>query len=451
MVRKRFFIMKLTLIILNSWHFNSEKVWYGMLKRGGYAPSALRILASVIPRELDVEISFLDENIERINFDKIDADLVGISVMTPNAPRAYQISDDLRKRGITVVLGGYHVTVRPDEAYKHADSVVLGFAESSFPELLRDFVNGGLKERYSGNSGSTFVDHKPLFANPPDYNKRYIMPGTMEISRGCTHNCSFCVISSFCSGYVNKTVESVIEEIKFIGKRKIVFLDFSPFEDHEYAMELFDAIRPLKIRWYSCMTTKNAEDGKFVSKAAESGCSGVLTGFESINPTSLSAGNKSFNEPDRYLEIISNLKNHRIVVLGSFIFGFDEDDKNIFKDTLDFIRKSKIDLLHYAIVTPFPGTEYFKQLEAENRITTYDWSRYDGTHVVYKPLKMSAQELQAGYFEIYKKSHSAASIMRRVSQSRWNLLERLATNIGFRLYIHSFIRQYNREIAARGS
>lgn len=148
--------MKLSLIILNSWHFQSEKVWYGMHKRGGYAPSALRVLASVIPSELNVDVCFYDENISKIDFDSINADLVGISVITPNAPRAYQIGDDFRKRGITVVMGGYHVTVRPDEALKHADSVVLGFAETSFPILLRDFAEGKLQKLYSYNADDFF-------------------------------------------------------------------------------------------------------------------------------------------------------------------------------------------------------------------------------------------------------------------------------------------------------
>lgn len=436
--------MKLTLIILNTWHFETEKVWYGVPKRGGYAPSLLRVLASAIPRELDVEVSFLDENIEKINFDDIDADMVGISVMTPNAPRAYQVSDHLRKRGITVVLGGFHVTVRPDEALEHADAVVTGYAEDSFPELLRDFLDGKMKKLYSGFSMNTFRDHKVMLANPLIYNKRYFIPGTMELSRGCKNNCNFCVIHSHCDAYAYKPIASVIEEIRFLGKKKVAFLDFSPFEDNDYAMELFEAIKPLKIKWYSCMTTRNAADPEFVAKAAASGCSGVLIGFESIHAASLSAGNKAFNDPQKYIEIVSNLRRKRIVVLGSFIFGFEDDEKSIFSDTYDFIRKSKIDLLHYAIVTPFPGTKFFDQLEAENRITTYDWSKYDGTQVVYKPLKMTAEELQAGYLDIYKRSHSIASILDRVSQSRWNIIERVAMNVGFRLYILSFIKKFNR-------
>lgn len=268
----------------------------------------------------------------------------------------------------------------------------------------------------------------------------------MEISRGCCNNCNFCVVHSHCDKYVQKRVESVIEEIKFLGKRKIAFLDFSPFEDHKYAMQLFDKLRPLKIKWYSCMTTKNAEDEEFVAKAAQSGCSGVLIGFESVSQDSLKVGNKSFNNPSKYKDIISNLKRNKMMVLGSFIFGFDEDDKTVFSHTLDFINESKIDLLHYAIITPFPGTRLFDQLEKANRITTYDWSKYDGTQVVYRPLKMSAEELQAGYFDIYKKSHSISSITRRVLQSRQDLIERLTTNIGFRLYILSFIRNYKREL-----
>jgi radical SAM superfamily enzyme YgiQ (UPF0313 family) len=437
--------MKLTLIILNSWHANIKNDWFGFNSRGGYAPIALRILGSLIPKDLDIDVDYLDENIERINFDAIAADMVGISVLTPNAPRAYQISDSLRRRGITVVLGGYHVTVMPQEALNHADSVVIGFAEKSFPMLLHDFASGNLKKTYSEPFEDSFVNHKPLAHNPENYAKKYLIPNALETSRGCNNCCNFCVIPTFNSQYVQKPVASVIEEIRFLQSKRIVFLDFSPFENFDYAMELFEAIKPLKIKWYSCLTTRVAENHELVEKAARSGCAGVLIGFESINVSSLAGGNKMINRPLEYAKITSNLQRHKILVLGSFIFGFDEDDNTVFRNTLDFIVESKIDLLHYAIVTPFPGTKLFDRLQAENRILTYDWAKYDGTRVVYTPAKMTAQELQNGFFYIYKKSHTLPSIFRRMTNSQSNLVVKLATNLGFRLYINSFIKQYKRE------
>ena len=437
--------MKLTLIILNTWHFNTKNDWYGFSSRGGYAPSAMRVLASLIPQDLDVEVEFRDENIERINFESIQADLVGISVLTANAPRAYQVSDDFRKRGIKVVLGGYHVTALPEEAIQHADSVVVGFAERSFPILLRDFVSGNLKKFYNQNHETAFLTDQRLVNNPGNYRKQYLLPDTLEITRGCYNNCSFCVIPSMCGNYVKRPIASVVEEIKFLESSKIVFLDFSPFEDPDYALELFEALKPLKIRWYSSMTTKNAENEAFLEKAAGSGCSGVLIGFETINPGILNSVNKKFNHPEQYFRIVSNLHKHHIWVLGSFIFGFDEDDKQVFKTTLDFNRHSKIDMLHYAILTPFPGTRLFEQLKSENRISTFDWSKYDGTHVVFQPAKMTADELQQGFFEVYRKSHSLAAIAGRTFQHPSNMAVKLAANLGFRLYIHSFIKQYRRE------
>ena len=405
----------------------------------------MRILSSLIPRDLDITVEFLDENIQRINFESIDADMVGISVLTPNAPRAYEISDGLRSRGITVVLGGYHVTVMPDEALSHADSVVIGYAEKSFPLLLRDFTLGALKKIYSEPFEESFTSHKPLAHNPSNYSKRYLIPNAVETTRGCNNCCNFCVIPTFNNHYVQKPIASVIEEIKFLNSKRIVFLDFSPFENYDYAMELFEAIKPMKIKWYSCLTTRVAENLELVEKAAESGCSGVLIGFESINSNSLIGGNKMINKPNEYANITSNLQRHKIMVLGSFIFGFDEDDKTVFENTLNFIEHSKIDLLHYAIVTPFPRTKLFERLQAENRILTYDWSKYDGTRVVYTPAKMTAEELQNGYFYIYKKSHSVPSIFRRMTNNQSNFIVKLATNLGFRLYINSFIKQYKRE------
>jgi radical SAM superfamily enzyme YgiQ (UPF0313 family) len=437
--------MKLTLIILNTWHADIKNDWFGFKRRGGYAPLTLRILSSLIPKELNVEVDFRDENIERIDFDRIDADMVGISVLTPNAPRAYRISDSLRSRGITVVLGGYHVTVMPNEALNHADSVVTGYAEKSFPMLLRDFVSGNLKKTYSEPFEESFISHRPMAHNPPNYGKRYLLPDAIETTRGCNNCCNFCVIPTFNNRYVQKPVSAVVEEIRFLQSKRIVFLDFSPFENYDHAMELFDALKPLKIKWYSCLTTRVAENHELMEQAAQSGCRGVLIGFESINTSSLANGNKLFNKPHEYTKITTNLQKLKILVLGSFIFGFDEDDSTVFKNTLDFIAESKIDLLHYAIVTPFPGTKLFERLKADNRILTYDWAKYDGTRVVYTPAKMTAGELQNGFFNIYKKSHTLPSIFRRMANNQSNFMVKLATNMGFRLYINSFINHYKLE------
>jgi radical SAM superfamily enzyme YgiQ (UPF0313 family) len=437
--------MKATLILLNSWHANISQNWLRVKNKGGYAPSALRVLASLIPTDLQCEVEFFDENIETINFDKINTDLVGISVLTANAPRAYKIADDLRRRGITVVMGGYHVTVLPDEALQHADAVVVGFAESSFPLLMRDFAEGKLKKVYRESANESFLTHKPLAPNPVNYSRKYILPATLETTRGCYNTCTFCVIPCYTDKYLQKPVSTIVDEIKLLGKKRVTFLDFSPFEDPENAFELFEALKPLKIKWYSSFTTRLAANSELVAKAAESGCSGVLTGFESINPAALHEGNKLINKPENYLDIIRQLRDHKIMILGSFIFGFDEDDKNVFDNTLEFIHQSKIDILHYAILTLFPGTRLYEQLNASGRLLTLDWSRYDGTQVVFQPARMTPEELQEGYFSIYKKSHSVSSILKRLSHSRQDTLIKLLINVGFRMYIESFTRNFRKE------
>jgi radical SAM superfamily enzyme YgiQ (UPF0313 family) len=437
--------MKATLIILNSWHANITQRLLRVKHKGGYAPSGLRILASLIPAELNVEVELRDENIETIDFDKISSDIVGISVLTANAPRAYSIADRLRQRGITVVMGGYHVSVLPQEALQHADAVVIGFAEHSFPQLMRDFASGNLRKIYDHCANEAFLQHKPLSNNPPLYNKQYIWPATLETTRGCYNTCNFCVLPSNSSQYLQKPIGTIVDEITLMNQKRVTFLDFSPFEDTEYALELFEALKPLKIKWYSCMTTRIAENAMLVAKAAESGCSGVLTGFESINPAALQAGNKMINKPARYNQIIETLRRHKIMILGSFIFGFDEDDRHVFRDTLDFIGQSQIDILHYAILTPFPGTRLYQQMLAQNRLLTTDWSKYDGTRAVFEPAKMTPDELQEGYFHVYKKSHSVSSIIKRLSHSRSDHVIKLMLNTGFRMYIESFIHKFNKE------
>jgi radical SAM superfamily enzyme YgiQ (UPF0313 family) len=437
--------MKATLILLNSWHANISQNWLRVKNKGVYAPSALRVLSSLIPPELSCELEVHDENIETIKFDKINADLVGISVLTANAPRAYKIADELRKRGITVVMGGYHVSVLPDEALQHADAVVVGFAEGSFPLLMRDFAEGKLKKVYNECADERFITHKPLTPNPGNYSRNYILPATLETTRGCYNTCSFCVLPAYTTKYLQKPVSTIVDEIKLLAKKRITFLDFSPFEDPDYAFELFDALRPLKIKWYSSLTTRLAANSELVTRAAESGCSGVLVGFESINPAALQSGNKMINKPENYLKIIQQLRDHKILILGSFMFGFDEDDKYVFDQTLDFINQSKIDILHYAILTPFPGTTVYDQLHLSGRLLTRDWSQYDGTRVVFQPAKMSPEELQEGYFSIYNRSHSILNILKRLSHSRQDSLIKLFINVGFRMYIESFIHNFRKE------
>lgn len=214
--------------------------------------------------------------------------------------------------------------------------------------------------------------------------------------------------------------------------KRFVLLDSNPMADINNFKALMAALIPLKKNWYCSATTECAKDSEWVNLARLSGCRGLLIGFESLNQKSLNRINKNFNQVSEYKKIIKNLHKNRIFVLGSFMLGFDDDNKEIFEKTINFINQTNIDLIHLAINTPFPGTEYFKKLEAEERIITKDWSLYDCTKVVFKPKQMSVEELQEGFIKTYEAIHSYSSIFKRLIFSRQDIFNGLVANIAFR-------------------
>ncbi len=403
----------------------------------GYAPTTLSLLKALVPSHLNARVRIIDEAVETIDVDKWDADLVGISVLTANAPYAYELSKKLRARKITVVLGGMHTSLMPEEACKHADAIVIGYAEKTWPQLLVDFAEGKLRKVYQDETWNT------VFENPgmpsPDRSaikwKKYILPNTLEATRGCYNKCSFCVIPQFNHANLYKRpIEAVIREIGNMPSRNVVFLDSSPTEDIAYSKALMKAMIPLKIRWSGCATTKILRDDEWVALARQSGCKGLLIGFESINQQAVNESRKRFNKVGRYEELVKKLHDSRISVLGTFIFGFDEDGRSVFGETLAFINRVKIDILHFAISTPFPRTPYYRRLMSEGRILHQNWEKYDGHHVVFRPKRLTAEELSKGFFDIYRKAHSYTSIYKRLSGTTHDLGFRILANWGFRMY-----------------
>lgn len=429
--------MKIILFLPNTTSHKNDSIWVKKKRRMGYAPTSLTLLSALVPKQLNAEVRVIDEAVESVDIDDWSADLVGISVLTANAPYAYALSKKLRKRGITVVLGGVHTTLMPEEAIQNADAIVIGYAEKSWPQLLLDFSNGRLKKVYRPEGWKEVFQGRAMPA--PDRSKlhwnQYILPNRIEATRGCYNKCSFCVIPGFNQAHFSKRpIDAIIKEIKQMPSKRVAFLDSSPTEDIEYSKALMKAMIPLKIKWYSCATTKIINDDEWFELARKSGCRGVLTGFESINQQAINDTRKRFNKVERYGELVRKLHDAKISILGTFILGFDHDDHDVFDATLEFVNSVKIDILHFAIATPFPGTPFYNKLLNENRILHQEWEKYDGHHVVFQPNKLSPEELRNGFFELHRRAHSYRSIYKRLSGAYHSLGFRLIANWGFRLY-----------------
>lgn len=407
-----------------------------------YQPLTLTTLAALVPTELQAKVRLFDEGIEDLPLD-IDADLIGMTVITGTAPRCYELAAQFRARGITVVLGGPHVTLLPDEATPHADSIVTGYAEQTWPRLLRDFSAGSLQPRY--DQATEFSLDQPVFAARELLDKRrFLTQDVFEATRSCNHNCDFCVApSAWGRSPYQKPVEHVVEDIRRQGARKLIFIDLNLIADRGYATRLFTALIPLKVRWFGLSTLLIAHDRELLELAARSGCSGLLIGFESISTTNLKQAHKRFNDPRQYKEVIALLHRHRISVMGCFVFGLDQDTPEVFQRTAEFVVDAHIDLPRFAIATPFPGTPFHDRLVAEGRILTRDWELYDGQHVVFQPRQLSVDALRQGHEQAWRHAYAYRSIARRLLGSRVQTPVAVVSNLGYRFYAHHLHDFYN--------
>lgn len=410
-----------------------------------YMPLTLPTLASLVPKELDATIQCFDEGIMDVPMD-LEGDIIGLTVITGTSKRAYELADHFRSRGITVVLGGPHVTLLPDEAQQHADAIVVGYAEEEWPKLLRDFVSGNLQPRYQ--QGADFkLGGYPLPDRSVLPESKFLTANVFEATRGCVHNCSFCVVpAAWGRRPWQKPVEEIVEDIKRRKARKAIFIDLNLISDKHYAAKLFEALLPLKIQWYGLSTTILCDDIPLLDLAARSGCRGLLMGLESVSQGTLKKNHKAFNNPDEYPRIVKQLHARKISLQGCFVFGLDDDRPDVFMKTAKFAVECGIDLPRFAIVTPFPGTGLYKQLESEGRILTKDWQLYDGQHVVFQPAQMSIEELQLGTEKAWKYAYSWPNIFRRLRHTPASWAFALMTNYGYRYYAYRLHRFYTCDV-----
>ncbi len=397
-----------------------------------YAPLTMTSLASIIDEQIDAEVSIYDETIEAIPLD-ITADLIMITAITGTAPRSYRYADYYRSRGITVVLGGVHPTLLPNEAKAHADAVLIGFAELTVPQMLSDLLKRSLKPFYTADSKRAFKFAVPKRSLLPT--GKYITNSSLEASRGCSNDCSFCAVNALHGQHVyRRSIDEIVKDIRSLGTKNILFVDVNLIADRSFALKLFKAITPLKKWWFGLTTADIVNDDELFKAMVKSGCKGLLIGFEAVGKDSLTAINKFRNKKVDYSEMMKKLHAAGIGVNGTFCFGTDGDDSDVFKRTVEMVEKLKIDLPRYSILTPFIGTPLYKQLAKEKRITDDNWAMYDVQHVVYQPKHMTQQQLMDGFVWAWRQTYSNKGIYRRIARPNLLLPLGIITNIAYRHY-----------------
>lgn len=388
-------------------------------------PLAPATLAGLTPRDRDTKVRFYDDRTEAIPFDE-STELVAMSVETYTAKRAYQIASEYRRRGVPVVMGGFHPTLVPEEASQYAESIVVGEAEGLWPEVLEDFRSGNLQRVYRQPRRPGLRGLRPdrsIFAG-----KRYLPVGLIEAGRGCHFRCEFCAVQSyFANTQTRRPVDEIIDEIQRIKKPLIFFVDDNITSNMEQAKELFRALIPLKVRWVSQASINAAHDEEFLQLIKASGCQGLLIGFESLNPENLRRMHKGFNMmKGGYEQALANLRRHEIRLYATFILGYDQDMGDTLQETLAFAQRHRFYIVAFNHLTPFPGTPLYQRLKAEGRLLYERWwldPDYRYGMVPFTPRGLTAEEVKQRCIEARQKFYSLSSVVRRgfdkVNSSNW--------------------------------
>jgi len=385
-------------------------------------------LAAFVSRHWNVV--HVDEAVSPIDFNA-QADLVAITFHTPSAPHAYSIAARFRQRGNKVVLGGPHVTLMPDEAQQHADVIFVGEAEAHWPRFLAEFETGHYSARYCCGEPPA-LDHAPASRHDLFHRHDYTA-GALFASRGCIHQCDFCTIAVMYGGRLRKRpVEAVAQEYASLNGKIVILWDDNIAGDLAYAKSLFRALAPHGKWWSAQASISAANDHEFLDLAARSGCKQLFIGFESVTQASLNEVSKPFNRVDEYVKAIERIHAHQIAVQAGIVFGFDHDTESVFAETLDFLENCGVQNATFNILTPFPGTVLHKRLDAEGRILTRNWSKYNSrADVVFQPRHMSPEALLAGYEYANARFYSWRSICRRLSRSPVQLAWTLPLNLAY--------------------
>ena len=404
---------------------------------------ALPLLAALTPDDWETELIY--EVIEDIPFDT-DADLIGVSTMGHGVIRSIDIAKEYRRRGKTVILGGYMASIMPEEAVKYCDSLIIGDAELVWQQMLSDFENGNLKKTYEKPlEGNWYSTPSPRFDLLEGKNLGDFLP--VQAGRGCPNSCSFCSVSCLYRGrYVKRPLPEVIrdiEQIKSLGYKKILLLDDNIFSDRKYLDSLLDTLIKLDISWMSQCEITIGKDDELLEKLQRSGCTTLSFGLESISRESLISMDKGWAVPAEYDSLIQNIRNHGIDVSTEMVVGGEGDTLESIRMTKDFIERNKISVPRFYILTPFPGTRFFDQIKEEGRLVNNDIYSYDGTSAVYRPKNMTPDELTQAYWELYSELFTIKSIIKRniLRKEMLKTPARCIFNMGVNLYYRDQIKR----------
>jgi len=406
-----------------------------------WPPLNLPYIAALTPTHYDVRV--IDENIEPFEF--LEADVVGITAMTSSAYRAYQIARLYQGRGIPTIMGGIHVSMMPDEALEFCDAVVIGEAESVWPRLLQDLEAGDLQRKYRGDWQD--LDNLPLPRRDILKNSFYSW-GSIQTSRGCPMDCTFCSVTAFNGRrFRRRRIESVIEELKQIPQKKILIADDNIIghgrKDHEWTKLFLKKVIDLRLKkvFFVQSSLQLGEDPELLRLASAAGIKVVLIGMESVNPASLRAYKKNINlkhfQEKRYAELIRNIRQASIAVLAAFVMGDDNDTREVFDATLQFIKSSGIDIIQTTKPTPLPGTQLWNTLMKDHRIIDTDfpkaWQEYRLSRLVYEPTNMSRQEVYKAFTALREIYYGWPETIKRTLNTLWTTRDPITTFIAYRI------------------
>lgn len=392
---------------------------------------ALSMIAAITPDDFEVEI--IEEEVEEIDFDK-ECDLIGISCMTANVMRAYEIATEFKKRGRTVTFGGIHPTLLPDEALQYGDSVVIGEAEGVWEQLLVDYQNGNLKPKYTNLNSD--ITNCPLPKRNLTKNKTFFNIKPVLTTKGCPYNCSFCCVPIVFGNKVRHIpINRVVEDIIASKERTFLFLDDNVIGHPKYAKELFRAIIPLKIQWVGQASISFVKDRELMKLAQESGCKGLFFGLETVTKSKLKKMRKNFNEISKIEDAIKKVNDLGILFHSSMVFGFDDDTEAVFDETLEFHMKNKIAAASFNILAPYPRTAIYNQFKEEGRLLTENWRFYNAENVVFKPKNMTPMALAEGYHRVKKEFYSLSSIGKRLMGNLNHPLIHTFVNLAYRTLV----------------
>lgn len=395
------------------------------------APSlGLLTIANLLVPEHTVILT--NENIEAIEFDKT-VDLVGITVTVDVMPRAVAIAKEFQKRGIPVVAGGIHITACPETGI--FDAISIGIAEKTWPDIIRDVQAGALKKVYRCHET---IQGKEIVS--PAYHlidrSKYLYCNVISTSRGCPFQCDFCYNS--CGGYknfyVNRPIEDVLEDIRCVGKKHVMFIDDNLIGNPKWTLAFVRALKPMKLKWNAAVSANIVDMPELLDEMVESGCESLFIGFESLNERALAKVHKGQNQIAKYERLVDALHSRGIMINASFVFGLDEDDGATFQRTVDWIVKHKIETVTSHILTPYPGTAVYTRFQNNGRILDTDLSHYNTAHVVFEPANMTKEELYQGYLDVYRQVYSLRNILRRCPKARKQRIPYFLFNFVYRKY-----------------